>query len=91
MGESAAASSPAAWPGRWTMSTRRVQGGIDVAIGAVRIARIRFVRPSRAQLWIEPADEAAPSAVTCASVSDALTLVHRMLRAPPPDDWSTGR
>jgi hypothetical protein len=72
----------------WVMSSKRVTGGVDFCIGAVKVASVQFAPGGKAALWIGvPDDEVGTFA--CASVKEAMQLMHKKLQSPPPEGFET--
>ncbi len=68
----------------WTMSSRRVLGGIEVFIGAIRVAEIRWID----DMTILHLPGHPPFEVP--NTSQALYQMHQSLKAMPPDGAEVG-
>ena len=70
----------------WIMTSKRIVGGIDFCIGAVKVASVHFAPENKAALWIMVPDGEA-GIFACASVKEAMQLMHEKLNAPPPEGF----
>jgi hypothetical protein len=69
---------------KWIMSTRRVLGGLEMLIGNVRVALIRW------EDNITYVDFAGQEPFEVANTSEGMKQVHKALQFPPPEDASIG-
>ena len=68
------------------MSSKRVLGGIDFCIGAVKVAAVRFAPDNKAALWIGVPDGEVGT-FSCPSVKAAMQLMHEKLKSPPSEGF----
>jgi len=71
----------------FVMTSKRVPGGLDFCIGAIKIASIKFAGKNQAGLWFNPPDNEV-GIFACDSVKDALILLHEKLNSPPPEGFN---
>jgi hypothetical protein len=68
------------------MSSKKVPGGIDFCIGAVKVASVQFVPGNKAALWIGVPDGEVGT-FACPTVKAAMQLMHEKLKSPPPEGF----
>lgn len=70
----------------WVMTSKKIPGGIQFCVGAVKVASVQFVAGGKAALWI-PVPEGEVGTFACPTVKAAMQLMHEKLSSPPPDGF----
>lgn len=71
----------------WVMTSKRVRGGIEVCVGALKIAEVVFIDNKEALLYVLQPNENFISPIPCNSVSHAFHTMHEKLNSPPPEGF----